>query len=115
MRGPTPTRALAVAALAGTALADARYMPEGGGAALGTLTRELAVAALAGAAGTPTRELTVAALAGAALAGAHYMPEGGWVALGVSTLAPFEGSLPLLSHPSAHCPNTSIGSPMPQC
>ncbi len=115
MRGPTPTRALAVAALTGAALADARYMPEGGGAALGTPTRELAVAALAGAAGTPTRELVVTALTGAALAGACYMPEGGGGALGVSTLAPFERSLPLLSHPSAHCPNTSIGSPMPQC
>ncbi len=114
MRGPTPTRVLAVAALAGAALADTCYMPEGGGAALGTPTRELAVASLAGAAGTPIRELTVAALAGAALAGARYMPEGGGVALGVSTLTPFEGSLPLLSHPSAHCPNASVGSPMPQ-
>ncbi len=82
---------------------------------LGTPKRELAVAALAGAAGTPTRELTVAALTGAALAGACYMPEGGGVALGVSTLTSFEGSLPLLSHPSAHCPNASVASPMPQC
>ena len=61
--------------------------------------------------------LAVAVLAGTVLAGARYMPEGGGGTLGATILltnAPFEGSLSLLSHPSAHCPNASVGFPVPQ-
>ncbi len=67
--------------------------------------------------GTHAYKLAVAVLTGAALAGACFLPEGGGGVLGASDLltnAPFEGSLPLLSHPSAHCSNASVGSPVPQ-
>ena len=67
--------------------------------------------------GTHSYKLAVAVLTGAVLTGARYLPEGGGGTLGASVLstnAPFEGSLPLLSHPSVHCPNASVGSPMPQ-